>query len=61
LTLLGADNMVTDFFEFENLFGLDDALDKLEQACRGMVVTDFMAAKQAFWDRFTMDDLYAMS
>jgi len=25
------------------------------------VVTDFMAAKQAFWDRFTMDDLYAMS
>jgi hypothetical protein len=61
LTLLGAGNEVADFFEFENIFGLDDALDTMEQACGGMRVTDFMAAKQEFWDRFTMDDLYRMA
>ena len=60
LTLLGAGNEVADFFEFENVFGLEDALDTMEQACRGMRVTDFMAAKQAFWNKFTMDDLYLM-
>lgn len=61
LTLLGAGNAVADFFEFENAFLLDEAVDTMEQACHGMQVTDFMAAKQQFWDRFTMDDLYAMA
>ena len=61
LTLLGAGNQVADFFEVENVFRLDDALDTMEQACRGMRVTDFMAAKQEFWERFTMDDLYGIS
>jgi len=61
LTLLGAGNKVAEFFEFDNVFGLEDSLDMLEQACRGMVVTDFMAAKQEFWNRFTMEDLYTMS
>jgi len=61
LTLLGAGNKVADFFEFENVFGLEEALDTMERTCRGMRVTDFTAAKQEFWDRFTMDDLYRMA
>ncbi len=61
LTLLGAGDEVADFFELENCYGLADALDTMEQACRGMRVTDFMRAKQQFWDRYSMDDLYAMA
>lgn len=61
LTLLGAGNHVADFFEFENSFGLAAALDTMEEACRGMRVTDFMRAKQEFWDTYSMDDLYAMT
>lgn len=61
LTLLGAGNKVADFFEFENIFRLDGALDAVEQACRGMHVTDFLAAKRQFSDRFTMDALFSMT
>jgi hypothetical protein len=60
LTLLGADNEVADFFEFENCFNLEEALDVTEEACSGMRSIDFMRAKQAFWDRHSMDDLYSM-
>lgn len=60
LTLLGHGNQVADFFEFENVFGLDDVLDKVEQACRGQRVTDFMAAKQEFEETFSLDDLFGM-
>jgi len=60
LTILGADNEVAAFFEFENDFGLADALDTMENACRGLRTTDFMRVKQAFWDRYTMKDLYGM-
>jgi len=61
LTLLGAGNEVADFFEFENSYGLAEALDTVAEVCRGMPVTDFMRAKQQFWDRYTMDDLWAMA
>lgn len=61
LTLLGAGNKVADFFEFENVFGLDDALDAMEQACSGMRVTNFIAAKQAFEERFSLEELYGMA
>ena len=61
LTLLGAGNEVADFFEFENVFGLGETLDAVEDACRGMCVTDFLAAKRQFSARFTMDDLFAMA
>ena len=60
LTLIGADNEVADFFEFENDFDLDIALDTMLDTCRGMHVTDFMAAKNEFWKSFTVDDLYKM-
>ncbi len=60
LTLLGASNEVAGVFEFENSFDLAYALDTMAEACHGMRVTDFMRAKQALWDRYSMDDLYAM-
>lgn len=61
LTLLGAGNEVADFFEFENCYGLGDALDMMDDACLSMPVIDFMRAKQQFLDRYSMDDLYAMA
>ncbi|MEA3209315.1 MAG: hypothetical protein QOE70_2372 [Chthoniobacter sp.] len=61
LTLLGAGNRVHKFFEFENNYGLESALETMAPACRGMPVIDFMAAKQEFWDTYTMDDLYQMA
>lgn len=60
LALLGAGNRVTAFFEFENNFQLAEALDVMEQVTKGMHVSDFMQAKQAFWDAYSMDDLYLM-
>lgn len=61
LTFVGADNQVADFFEFENEFDLDVALDGMLDACRGLHVTDFLRAKNEFWNSFAMDDLYKMT
>lgn len=60
LMILGAGNKVADFFEFENNFDLNEKLDSMEEECRGMRVTDFMRAKQEFWDTYSMDDLFLM-
>jgi hypothetical protein len=61
LTLMGAGSEVFGFYEFENTFALDDALDMMEQACRDMNVTDFLAAKQEFWGTFTLEELFEMA
>lgn len=61
LALLGSGDKVVKLNEFENCFGLEEALDAMEETCGGMQVTDFMRAKQQFWDTYSMDDLYAMS
>lgn len=60
LTLIGFSNKVAGFFEFENEFGLEVALDEMLDACRGMPVTDFASAKTEFSRTFTMHDLYEM-
>lgn len=60
LTLLGKNNRVADFFEFENVYLLGDALDTMEESCCDLPVTDFMRAKQEFSDRYTLDELYQM-
>ena len=41
--------------------GLGEALDTVEDACRGMEVTDLMCAKQQIWGRYGMEDIYAMT
>ena len=58
--LHGEDDTVVNLFEFANDYGLLEALDTMERACRGMRVTDFSAAKQEFWDTYTLGDLYRM-
>ncbi len=61
LTLLGEGDAVADFFEFENSYNLTDSLDAMEAACSGMPAGDFVRARQQFWDRYTLEDLYAMA
>jgi hypothetical protein len=61
LTLVGAANQVAGFYEFENIFGLDVALNTIIRACRGIAVTNFMLAKEEFWKNYTMDDFYRMA
>jgi len=61
LTLLGNNNRVAGFFEFENVYLLGDALDAMEDACRDKPVTDFMRAKQEFSDGYTLNELYQMA
>jgi len=60
LTLLGQNNVVADFFEFENVFGLADAINSAEEACRGLAMTDFIAAKRQFSEQYSMDELFRL-
>lgn len=61
LSLVNSGNKIVNFFEFENTFGLDAALDSVEHVCAGIPVMDFNRAKKHFWDTYTMDDLYNMA
>lgn len=58
LTLVGANDKVANFFEFENDYDLDGALDTMDAACRSLHVTDFTRASQQPCERFSPDDLY---
>jgi len=60
LTLLGAENKVVDFFEFENIFGLAQVLLAAEEIKQKVPCFDFMAVKQEFMDKYSLDDLYKM-
>ena len=46
--------------QFENIFGLSQAFDSAETACRGLHFTDFMRAKQQFSEQYTIEDLMRM-
>jgi len=59
--LLREDNNVADFFEFENIFGLAEAFDSAEEACRGLHLADFMRAKQQFSAQYSIEDLMRMA
>jgi hypothetical protein len=61
LTLVDANDEAVDFFEIENVFGLGEALDSMERCFQGMPVIDFNLAKQEFYERYSLDDLIAMS
>ena len=61
LTLLGASNEVADFFEFENSYGLAEALDTMEEACRDLRVSDFMLAKIPKGRFVLVEELAAMA
>lgn len=57
LILVEAGNKVADLFEFENCFSLAEAIDSMEETCRGLCVADFVRAKQQFSERNSVEDL----
>lgn len=60
LFLIDANAEQIQFFEFENCYSLDKTLAQVEQACRGMQQSDFMAAKREVFQRYAVEDLMAM-
>ena len=60
LDLLGEGNQQRDFFEFENVFNLDEALDLMVQACGPIPMVDFARAKARFMEENSLDDLLNM-
>jgi hypothetical protein len=60
LTLVGIDDQVADYFEFENVFGLAGVLDAVQQACNGMHAGNFWEAKKEFTDTFSLEDLFEL-
>ncbi len=55
--LVGAGGEQRDFFEFENTFALDDALDFILEACAPIQLVDFDRAKAKFMAENTIDQL----
>jgi hypothetical protein len=45
------------FYEFENVYGLGDTLDRVIKACDGMDSLDFMLAKQEFCNTYDIPRL----
>jgi hypothetical protein len=60
LTLLGQNNSVADFFEFENNYDLDNALDVIQAIHPGNSDCDFALTKQEFSENYSLEDLYRM-
>ena len=60
LFLLDAKNQQKGFFEFENVYGLGEGLDRVAAAAQGMESVDFMLAKQEFYDHYDVQRLLAM-
>ena len=50
---------VVNFFEFENDYGLSDAVRQMETVSSDMRVSDFNAAKSEYEDTYSIDDLLA--
>ena len=60
LILVGANDELVNLFEFENVFGLEQAIEQVEATCRGMVGGSFDEAKAEFCATYTIDDLFGM-
>lgn len=57
LFLVDADQTQRGFFEFENVYGLDDALERAVDVCAGMVCVDFDLAKKEFCELYDIPSL----
>lgn len=57
LFLVDSQNQQQEFFEFENRYGLGEALDTATEACTGMDSVDFVLAKQDFCARYDIPNL----
>ncbi len=58
LFLVGASGEQEGFFEFENSYGLNEALNVLEQASSDISMDDFYRAKQEFQSDYSVTDLF---
>ncbi len=60
LFLVGAEGRQREFFEFENIYGLGEALDFLHEATSNIATIDFNRAKERFMNENTIDDMLRM-
>ena len=60
LILLDADRKVQGVLEFENVYGLGEALDQMTQAIEGWQPGNYALAKQEFCDQYSLKDLFAL-
>jgi hypothetical protein len=60
LFLLNKNNEQVGFFEFENTYELFEALQTVEEACKGIESIDFWKAKEEFMNQYSLEDLYEM-
>jgi len=60
LVLVGKQNEVVDFFEFENTFDLGETLDQVEHVCESMTGESFEVAKDELYNLYSVMDLYRM-
>lgn len=58
LTLVGEAGRQENYFEFENHYCLAEALDFAEEATSNVGMVDFTRAKDAFMQKYTVDDLF---
>lgn len=61
LFLVGEGGQQEGCFEFENRYGLLEAVDNIEEACRGIEMVDFMEAKRVFVEEHSIMDLFRVS
>ena len=60
LFLVGTAGRQRGFFEFENNYGLEKALDFFDESCRNIATIDFNRAKATFMQEHSLDDLFGM-
>jgi len=60
LFLIGAGGEQREFYEFENIFKLNDTLDAAVEACGPIQLVDFNRAKAKFMQEHSVDDLLRM-
>lgn len=59
LILVGEDEQLVNFYEFENTYNLEETLDYAQQTSAGMKQGSFDLAKQEFMASVSIEDLFA--
>ena len=59
--VIGPNNEELNWFEFENIFNLEAILESFDRAASKHPCTDFDVAKSEFLQRYTVEDLLAMT
>lgn len=60
LFLVGDGGQQENFFEFENNYGLGEALEFFDEACRNIATIDFNLAKARFMSENSIEDLFRL-